>query len=394
MLSLQQLRTPLTRAQATARVVEWLKDLGFETTGWADGRIQKTLVMLVGTLAADLSEVVKALAEFGFNDYASGDPLNEFSWSRYRNRKAVAEHATGPMTLTSTASVPYTIQPGQLLAATGLGVQFRNVDGGTLSAGSTASPSALQLTWRALLAGAAGNVQRNSVSRLLTPLAGVTIANDVGDPWYTTAGRDEESDSSIQRRNATKWSRLTVELVAESYENIVREAGALKVKVHDDNPRGPGTIDIYCAGDAEQLGASDMEAIQLALSKAAFQTDSAWPPAPDSRAAAVHPTPQELGIVATLYHDPNFSGAAIVAAAEEALEDFLRRTPLGGWSYASGLQSVIVPEDISNLLKEIEGIETVVLASPSAPVGVGALNLVVRNEGLAPWTLTAVPVTA
>lgn len=394
MLSLQQLRTPFTRAQATARVVEWLKDLGFETTGWADGRIQKTLVMLLGVLAADFSEVVKALAEFGFNDYASGDPLNEFSWSRYRNRKAVAEHTTGPMTLTSTASVPYTIQPGQLLAATSSGVQFRNVDGGTLPAGSTASPSTLQLTWRALLAGASSNVQSNAVNRLLTPLAGVTIANDVGDPWYTTAGRDEESDSSIQRRNATKWSRLTVELVAESYENIVREAGALKVKVHDDNPRGPGTIDIYCAGDAEQLGASDMEAIQLALSKAAFQTDPNWPPSPDSRAAAVSPTPQPLGITATLYHDPNVPGVSIVAAARDALEDFLRRTPIGGWSYASGLQNVIVPEDISSLLTEIEGIETVVLTSPSAPVGVGTLNLVVRNEGVAPWTMTAVPVTA
>lgn len=390
MLSLQQLRSPLTRTQATARVLEWLKDLGFETTGWADGRIQKTLVMLVGTLAADLSEVVKALAEFGFNDYASGDPLNEFSWSRYRNRKAAAEHTTGPMRLTSTASVPYTIQPGQLLAATSSGVQFRNVDGGTLPAGSTASPSTLQLTWRALLAGASSNVQSSTVNRLLTPLAGVTIANDVGDPWYTTAGRDEESDASIRSRNATKWARLTVELVAESYENIVREAGALKVKVHDDNPRGPGTIDIYCAGDAGLLGTADMAAIQLALSKAAFQTDDEWPPASDSRAAAVHPTPQALGITATLYHDPNVSGVAIVTAAEEALEDFLRRTPIGGWSYASGLQHVIVPEDIVELLKEIEGIETVVLASPSAPVGVGALNLVTRGD----WQLTAVPVTA
>src|SRR5690606_7144232 len=152
----------------------------------------------------------------------------------------------------------------------------------------------------------------------------------------------------------------------------------------------PGTIDIYCAGDAGLLGPADMAAIQLALSKAAFQTDDEWPPASDSRAAAVHPTEQALGITATLYPDPNVSGAAIVAAAEETLEDFLRRTPIGGWSYASGLQNVVVPEDIVDLLKEIEGIETVVLASPSAPVGVGALNLVTRGD----WQLTDVPVTA
>lgn len=389
MLSLQQLRTPFTRAQGTERVLEWLKDVGFETTGWQNGRIQKTLVMLLGVLAADLSEVVKALAEFGFNDYASGDPLDEFSWSRYRNRKARAIPTVGPMRLTSTASIPYTIEPGQLLAATASGVTFRNVTGGTLAAGGT-----LQLTWQAVLAGSSSNVGTHTVDRLLTPLAGVTVANDEGDPWYTVAGTDEESDSSIQRRNATKWARLSVELVAEAYENIAREAGALKVKVHDENPRGPGTIDIYCAGDASRLGTSEMEAIQLALSQAVFQTSTSWPAAPDSRAAAVHPTEQALGITATLYHDPNVSGAAIVAAAEEALEDFLARTPIGGWSYASGLQNVIVPEDIVDLLKEIEGIETVVLADPSAVVGVGSLNLVVRDEGLAPWTLTPVAVTA
>nr|PZN59899.1 MAG: hypothetical protein DIU58_17130 [Sphaerobacter thermophilus] len=389
MLSLQQLRTPFTRTQGTERVLEWLKDAGFETTGWQNGRIQKTLVMLLGVLAADLSEVVKALAEFGFNDYASGDPLDEFSWSRYRNRKARAIPTVGPMRLTSTASIPYTIEPGQLLAATASGVTFRNVTGGTLAAGGT-----LQLTWQAVLAGSSSNVGKHTVDRLLTPLAGVTVANDEGDPWYTVAGTDDESDASIQRRNATKWSRLTVELVAESYENIVREAGARKVKVHDENPRGPGTIDIYCAGESSPLVTAEMEAIQLALSQAAFQTDPNWPPAPDSRAAAVSPTPQPLGITATLYHDPSVSGAAVVAAAEGALEDFLARTPIGGWSYASGLQNVIVPEDIVDILQDIEGVETVILTSPSAPVGVGPLNLVVRNDNVAPWILNTVAVTS
>src|SRR5690606_5603268 len=389
MLSLQQLRTPFTRAQATAVVLEWLQQLGFVTTGWQNGRIQKTLVMLLSTLAADVSEVIRAIAEFGFNDFATGDALDEFSWSRYGNRKARATHTEGPMRLVSTATIPYTVEPGQLIAATDSGIQFRNVDGGVVPAGGE-----LTLTWRAVLAGSRGNVGPHTVTRLLTPLAGVTVHNDTGNPWYTTAGQDEESDESIRRRNATKWARLTVELVAESYENIAREAGARKVKVHDDNPRGPGTIDIYCAGDSGLLGPADMAAIQQALANTAFQTDASWPPAADSRAAAVQPTPQALGIDVTIYHDPNVSGSTITQAATDALEDFIARTPIGGWSYATGLQNVIVPEDIVDILQDIEGVETVILTSPSAPVGVGPLNLVARNDNVAPWVITTVPVTS
>jgi phage-related baseplate assembly protein len=392
MLSLSSMRRPLTRAQALDWATSTLSSLGFDTTSWADGTIEKTLLYLMATGLADVSEVVKIVAEYGINALSSGVALKEYSLSRFANTQVAAVATVGPMTLTNVGSIPYTIAPGQLIASTATGVKFRNTTGGTISAGSVATPSTLSLTFTAQISGTTGNVALNAVNKLLTPLAGVTIANSSGTPWYTTEGADQESDASLRLRNSTKWSTLTVELVAESYEAIARAAGATKVKVHDSNPRGPGTIDVYCAADSDLLGASIMEAIQLAMSQRAFQTDSAWVTPwvdTDSRVAVKHPTDEPLDITAVLYHDPGTVGATILARANTALNDFLASLDIGGSDYSPGPSNVVLREDLIDVLKAVEGVRTVVMTAPSATTSVGALALV--TEGT--WTLSAVAVT-
>jgi uncharacterized phage protein gp47/JayE len=392
MLSLETLRRPITRSQA----ITWLTDsvlipLGFDTTSWADGSTQKNVLYLLATCAADMSEAIKLLAEFGVNDYSRGVALKEYSRSRFDNTQIEAVAAVGPMILTNVGSVPYTIVPGQLLAATTTGVQFRNTTGGTLSAGSLATPATLSLTFTAVKRGGS-NVGSNTVTQLLTPLAGVTITNP-GSPWYTTSSADQESDASLRLRNSTKWSRLTVELVAESYEAIAREAGAVKVKVNDQNPRGPGTIDVYCTASSAILGTDDMEAIQLAMSERAFQTDSEWAhpwPNDTSRVAVKHPSTHDLAIVGTVYHDANLTSAAVQAACIQALQDWLDSTPIGGWSYASGVENVVLVSDVNDVLRAVQGVRTVVLTTPAATVSINTLALV-TNPGT--WDITPVAVT-
>lgn len=387
MLSLEKLRKPLTRAESMTRIVELLTSLGFDTTGWQDGRIQKTLLVIFAIMHSDLTEVVKALAEFGSNRYATGPALDEYSRSRFANERVQAVRTRGPIKLTSTASIPYTIEPGQLIAATDAGVMFRNVTGGTLSAGSVNAPATLTLTWDALIAGAQGNVPLNAVRRLTTPLAGVSVANDTGSPWYTTAGAHEESDALLKQRNTTKWADLTVELVAESYVSIALSNGAKKVIVDDTNPRGPGTVDVYSAGETAPLGNAEMAAIQLAFSRRAFQTDAAWThpwPNSTSRVANRHPSPQGLTLTATLYHDPNVPGATIQQRARAALLEFVRVTPIGGWTYGGSLEHVVTREDVVDRLKDVEGMRTVV--TNFATLSMGALALLVEGT----WTLTPI----
>lgn len=393
MLSLASLRQPLTKAEAVEVITDQFTALGFDTTGWQDGRIQKTILMTMALVLSDLSEVVKAGVEFGFNLYATGQALNEYSRSRFDNEKTEAVATAGPMTLTSTSSVPNVIAVGQLMASTATGVEFRNTTGGTLSAGSVATPSTLVLQWQAVIKGSSGNVGLSTVTRLLTPIAGVTVANSSGTPWYTTTGADEESDASIQQRNTTKWSTLSVEAVAEALESIARTAGATKVKVHDSNPRGPGTVDVYAAGDASLLGTAVMEAIQLAYSLRLFDCSDAWVtpwPVGDTTACATkHPALQTLDITATVYHDPVYTGSVVLAAVQTALRDFLRTLDIGGSDYSPGPSNVVLREDLIDTIKNVEGVRTVVMTTPSATVSVGALSLV--TEGT--WSLTMTAVT-
>lgn len=390
MLSVEQLRNPSTRAAVLEWLLEILKSAGFQTTGWQKGRIQRTLMTAFAECAADLTELAKGIVEFAFNDTAAGDPLNEFSKSRFANAKTPAQRARGPLTLRSVASIPYTVEPLQLIAATASGIEFRNISGGTIPAGSPSAPSATTLIFEARVAGISGGmVGVGEIDRLLTPLAGVTVSNDqvVGGVWYTVAPADEESDASIRERNRTKWATLSVELIAEAYENIARNAGAAKVSVDDNNPRGAGTIDIYVSGELSLLGTAEMQAIQAEFARRAFQTEPTWSPDPHptSRAWVRHAWETPVTLSGTVYY---VAGTVDIASRVTlALDDLARRIPLGGFPYSPGLLTI---GDILETIENVEGVRTVIL-NPRTDIPVAPRSLVRR--GAPNWGLTFTPVT-
>lgn len=385
-LNIEQLRRPMTARQGTDLVLAMLQAFGFQTASWQDGRIQMGLVRTIGTIAADFSELGKLVVDFGFNRYAVGDALSEYSLSRFSSTRDAAVATEGPAQLFSTASVPYTILPGQLTATTPNGIEFQNTTGGTLNAGSVAVPSVLTLQWKARVAGASGNVQNATIHKLITPLAGVTVLNGLGSPWYSIAGRDEESDRALRLRNQTKWARLSVELIADAYKNIALNHGARKVRVDDTNPRGEGTLDVYCAGEAAVLGDAQLTALQEAFSVRALQTSPVYPqPAVStSRLAVRSPVPSPLSLAVTVYHRPSFSGASIQAAVIAALEDLVVRTPIGGFSYAPGLTNVITIENVHEAIKRVDGVQTAEITSQATNFVIDPYALVTRGS----WLIT------
>ncbi len=366
LLTIAQLRRPMIAGEGVDLVLAMLQSLGFETTGWQDGRVQKSLITLLGTFAADLTEIACATVEYGFNRFSSGDALTEFSLSRFGNTREPGVRTSGPMRLTSTSTSPYTIEVGQLLATDPNGVQFRNTTGGTLAAGSTASPSSLVLQWRSVLEGAATVIARGSALTLVNPLAGVTITNTEQDPWYDVQGKDEESDETLKRRNATQWSRLSVELIAEAYENIALKFGAAKARVDDTNPRGEGTLDVYCAGEGAVLGNSDLAAIQAAIADRAWQTTASWPADADSRVSVLAASAYPLSVTATVYHSASIAGTVIDADVRNALALLVASAPIGGFDFSPGPANVVTVAQILEAITSVDGVLSATLLSPSA----------------------------
>jgi uncharacterized phage protein gp47/JayE len=294
------------------------------------------------------------------------------------------------MLLTSTSQVPYDIQVGQLIASDDQKREYRNTTGGTLSAGGT-----LELQWEATIAGADHNTGDGTVTRLLTPLAGVTVANSVGTPWYTTTGADQETDAGLKERNRTKWATQSLEMVADGYRNYALSvAGIVKISIDDNNPRGENTIDVYVAAAAELAGEAEKQALQEIFAKRVFGASSTYeePPTAGTTVAVLDVNTDELTLTGTVYHDPNVSEANVTAAVEEALGDFLDATPIGGYDFAPGPSNVITPGDILQVLEGVDGVRTVTLTAPTAPVSVGVRTLVTPQAG--GWGLTYQAVTA
>lgn len=380
MISLDNALTPITRTEALTWSTETLQALGFDTESWQDGDFERTFLTLQATMASDFSDVQSLHAAWGFNRYAEGEALNLHSDSNYDQTKVPAVNTVGPVTFTNAGTQTYELKTGELIARSTSGILF------TLDADDTIPASgSVPINMRANIAGITGNVPSDSITSLVTPLAGVTITNP-GSPWYTTTGQDEESDASMRERNSLKWTSQTVELIAESYEAIARTAGASKVFVDDANPRGAGTIDVLCSAETALLSTPEMTAIQVAFSTRAFQTDSAFPPAASSRTAAVNPSTLALDVTATVYHDPNVPTPEMETRLRNSMLEFLRVTPLGGYQYLPDNDHVILRADVEDALRKTLGARTVILSLPSSTIAVGATELVIEGT----WLLTAV----
>jgi hypothetical protein len=383
MLSVESLRNPSKLKDAYAWFIEMLTSVGFETTGWQPGRIQLSMMTAFSAGTADLTELGKFIAEFGFNDLSSGPALTLYSKSRYDNDRFLATKTRGPMRLKNKSGSSHTLDVGKVIVSDAIGNEFRNVTGGTIAPGSTGSPSQLDLEFEALVAGAkSSNVARGTVTTMITPFAGVSVSNNVtsiDQPWYTTGGLDEELDAALRKRNSTKWALSSLILVREGFEAVALQNGAIKVDIDDTNPRGQGTLDVYAGGAAALLGSSTMQALQLAFSRRVFNTQATWlnpwPPGNPSLVQVKHPLTQELNLAGgTVYYSGELD--AVRESVRQALLDLVILAPIGGYSYPPGPSNVVTIGDLSASIEESSGVETIELGL-AADIAVASRHLLV-----------------
>ncbi len=370
MPTLEQLRTVPTRTQTLQWYLDNLGALGFNVNGWQDGTPQRTLLLGLSRVTTNFAEIGKQIVEMCFNDLARGAALEAYSIARFSNTPKPGTKAKYTIRLTNGGTVPHTVSVGQLLLSTKAGVQYRNLSGGTVSSGG----GTLDITVEAVKKGTAGVVADNTITVMVTPLAGVTATNLAGG--LVLSGEDPELDTTLRRRNSTQWARLTVELVADSYINLALEAAdsIRQAEVDDTNPRGAGTIDVYIAGDAVISAAAEVQAAQNLFATRAFQTET-YPadptPAPvntDPTRVLVKAAPGvAINVTGTIYYANTFSAAVVQPKVEAAIAAFVALTPLGGYPYPSP-GKLLPRENLVAAIQAVQGVRTVVLADPAADV--------------------------
>ncbi|MGB1223779.1 MAG: baseplate J/gp47 family protein [Mycobacterium sp.] len=342
LIELSALQTPQTSDEMLASLLELAASLGFNTTSWQVGSAARTLLQIVASVLAELTKITAEISKQGFNETASSESLTELSRQHFDNTKAVATSTIGDATLTAGAGVgPYVLAIGDVtIEHESNGKRYQNVTGGTLSASST-----LELSWQAEAPGADYNLGNDTITKLVTSLAGVTV-NNPADPtsgtWITTTGTDAEADATLRTRNAVKWPTLSYAMPGRGYESMVMEADSTitRVFVDDANPGGPGTVYVYVATASGAVGAGVLATLQAYVDARKPST---------ATVSVLSASVLSQGVTASIYHDGTVATATLQTNIEAAIAAYWNGLPIGGiqrqgsgWAFREALNGAIL----------------------------------------------------
>lgn len=356
MTALADLITPRTPDQLRTDLLALLAAAGFPTTSWQSGSVPRTLVEAHAEVLGDLHSVVASIAKGGLLDEAEGAWLTLLAAQRYGVTRNAAVATVGTVRLTAAAAAgPYVITAAQLTVQSTSGKLFRNTTGGTLTQGGT-----LDLTFQAESPGVAWNVASNSITTLVTSLAGVTV-NNPASPWTTTSGTDEESDAELRTRCRDKLPALGTGATAAVYRTWAQDASAQVTSVSVVANGATGDVDVYVAGGSGVLAPEVVAVVQAYI-------DERVPLCVQANVASV--TNVTIVIAGTLYVRAAYAAAAEAAAAS-ALEAFARSVAIGGDPLGGGATGVARNAIIEQLMG-VEGAVNLTLTTPAGDTTLAA----------------------
>lgn len=377
----------VTHDDAKQDILNTLDTFGFAATSWQEGAFGLHCVEVGAWLYSKASTFAVFLKSMGLNETAAGEALTRFSVSHYDNERNDAIATQARVTLSCSATEgPHSIGLGDVVLTDTDGHTFRNIEGNSVSYPATlTSGGNVTLLFEAEVAGGDSNIAEGAALSLVTTLAGVTASGFT----KTRVGSDEESDVAIRLRNSSRWGQLAeFELIRDRVENIARNAheSIVHVGVDDQNPRGPGTFDVYIAAATATSGPTEIIAAQDAFDARVFGSETCLVQAAPAVA---------LNITGIAYHDNHYTSAAVSAAITDALLAFIETIPLGGFDYSPGPANFVPKNDIEAVIKntEIDGVKvvkTVTLSSPAGDVPVSAFGKVTQGT----WTITLSAVTS
>lgn len=243
----------LQRLLAAKASDTWLAEMlasaagkGLPATAWQSGSVPLTLYEIDAEALADLHRLATYVAAGGLLGPAAelADPtwIELLASDHYEQPRTAAIHAVASCTLTcSGAAGPYTIAAGAMTIATPSGLLFSNVGGGTLTTGGT-----LTLSWKAEVGGVAYNAASGATMTVSGgALAGVTA----GTATLTTVGTDQETIAHLVKVCRAKWATLAPAAPPDAFEAWAFAAAptVTRTLLRDDNPNGPGTVELICA---------------------------------------------------------------------------------------------------------------------------------------------------
>lgn len=260
-----ELLTPATKSEIKDQMLSSLESVGFPVTSWQPGGIA---LLLIDAFAEAMESVWQAgyfIAAGGYGATARGRWQDIWAQDRFQLTRIQASSTVGTVRLSDAGGGPHTIASGALIVSTADGKRFTSTAGVTVPLNGVASVDVV-----AVETGASSNVPVDAINTMTTTFPSLSVSNPAlagSETWITTPGRDEESDSELYKRALTRWSTLSVASPAGYYVAVAMAAAptVTKVKVRDDNPNGPGTLELVLATNAGPASGGDVALVLSAV---------------------------------------------------------------------------------------------------------------------------------
>ena len=348
-----QLTTPVSFEQAEEELLELAEDQGIDTSQWVEGSSELTCLKMIALYYSKMSERVAQVNLNQINKYSSGSALTFLAESQFANSRSLAETTVGNFIITGSSQyVPRTFQAGNVKITDGT-VNFYNVEQFTIS---NAVPF-VTASFRAENPGAEYNIPINSVLTFATTEIGFSASNPPNpdsSTWITTFGADEETDLTLQLRNALKYSTLqtgdlTVDRVA--YLALSASSNNVYVSVDDSNPRGPNTANVYLSNTTEVATSASIAAAQLAMNRAFFGNSAG------DKITCYAASGSYVSEAITIYYSPTVTNLdALKTSVFQIADDWVGSIPIGGNDYSPGPQNAAWVSDLIAPIDELLGV--------------------------------------
>lgn len=250
-VTIEQLLTPLTVAEARETTYAILVQLGVPTTGWRAGAVVRFIVSLVAISMVALSRIIVAIGKSGLLEKAESDWLTLHSRDTYGVERIGERFATGSVTLSNVAGGVYNPAADDIIIQ--YGDKTYRLAAFALGAGTVLLPTTVDVAVTAWEAGSASNVPANATFTFVTPLAGVSVTASTA-----IVGVDAETDAALRERDGDSLDALSPNGPAGAYLAVAKTAtradgsnvGVTRAKVSPPSAVGVVTVTVASASGA------------------------------------------------------------------------------------------------------------------------------------------------
>lgn len=349
-LTVAQLLKPSTRDQVLRAIIDYLQSLGFVTTSWQEGSVQRNILTAFADSYARSTNVIKGLVENTLTN-PTGDWLDLVGVYRFGVTRLPATETIRDVDFTCSPSAgPHTILANSYITAGG--VRYLTRVETIIASGTTETIECI-----AEFPGVAGNLPSTTAIALVTPYTGVTAVFN-GDP--TTPGTDAEKDARYWTRCQLRWSELTFSVGLRAYEfwALTAAPSVNRTKALNNYPTENLVRIVLDPGTPGEIAAVE------------------------AYVAGRHPPNDIVSVSAAtnvnqaITYAPRVPSGLTEATMNTRIQDMLDAMPIGGVLISGAAAGRLLREKIAEVLLCDLGVQSSNISLPAADVILGATDIV------------------